>query len=451
MQHRYAAITATAILLQASGPATQAQWQPVGPPAFSAGMVDYPVLAIGPDDAPCVAFSDWTNANKLTAMKYNGGSWQILGNAGFSAGTALDPAIGFNGAGVAYVAYRDMANGQKITVMKLNGTTWEMVGSAGVSAGSGAKPSMAFGPGDTPHVAYVDNANSGNLTVKKYEGGTWNALGAEGYSPIYAADVSLAFNSTGVPYVAYHGNSAGCRVERFENGAWELVGSLANLYNVQVAALCISGDDVPYIAYNDVGDDFHAKVKKMDNGDWALVGAASSGDEDPAQLCMAMDASGTIYVAYADMDLGIRATVKKFTDGSWQALGNQGFTEPATNSLSLALGQWGTPYIGFKDPANSTFRATVMRYEDGTSAVAAHGATADLLLVPNPAQDRVTITGLSTSAQISVWDLTGQQVLPTVMASVNSTLSTHALPAGLYVVKVQADGQSRSLRLVVEK
>ncbi len=452
MLHRYASIAVVTTLLLASSPGAHAQWQPVGPPAFSAGMVDYPVLAIGPDNAPCVVFSDWANGLKLTAMKYNGSSWQILGNAGFSAGNALDPALAFNSAGAAYVAYRDMANGQRITVMQLNGTTWEMVGSAGVSAGSGAKPSIAFGPGDAPCVAYVDNVNSGNLTVKKYEGDAWNALGAEGYSPIYAADVTLAFNSTGVPYVAYHGNSAGCRVERFVNGAWELVGSLANLYNVRVAALCISGDDVPYIAYNDVGDDFHAKVKKLDNGDWTLVGAASSGDEDPDRVCMALDGAGTIYVAYTDMDLGIRATVKKFANGSWQALGNTGFTEPTTNSLSLALDQWGTPYVGFKDPANGTYKATVMRYEDGTNGVDANGpVTAALHLIPNPAQDRVTITGLPASALISIWDITGKQVLPGAKASGSTTLYTEALPEGMYVVKVLADGQSRSLRLVVAR
>lgn len=453
MQAQYTSIALLTAALFVSNPAAHAQWQPVGIPAFSGGMVDYPVLAIGTDNAPCVVFSDWASANKLTAMKYSGSIWQILGTAGFSAGSVMDPTLAINAAGTPYVAYRDMANSQKITVMKLSGNNWEVVGSTGPSSAGGAKPSVAFGPGDVPYVAFADNSFSNNVTVKKFEGGSWIPVGAEGYSPIYAAQIALTFNSTGVPYVAYHGNSAGCQVDRFVNGAWELVGSLANLYNARITDLCIGPDDVPYIVYNDAGDDFHAKVKKMDGGDWTLVGTAvSSGDEDPEQLSMAMDGAGAIYVAYTDMDLGIRATVKKFATGSWQAVGNMGFTEPTTNSLSLALNQAGTPYVGFKDAANNAFKTTVMRYEDGTSAVNEAGlASTGISLLPNPAQDRVTITGLPASAQVSVWDLTGKQVLPTVRATGSTTLRTDVLPAGLYVTKVLADGQSRSLRLVVQR
>lgn len=450
MQAPYTTIALAAALF-ASHPASHAQWQPVGIPAFSTNMVDYPVLAIGTDDLPCVAFSDWAHASKLTAMRYNGNSWQVLGNAGFSAGSVMDPTLAINAAGIPYVAYRDMANSQKITVMKLSGNNWEVVGSIGPSSGGGAKPSLAFGPGDVPYVAFADNSFSNNVTVKKLEGGSWNAVGAEGYSPIYAHQIALAFNSTGVPYVAYHGSSAGCRVERFVNGAWELVGSLANLYNARIADLCIATDDVPYIAYRDVGDNFHAKVKKMDNGDWIQVGTAvSSGDEDPDQLSMAMNGSGSIYVAYTDLDLGTRATVRKFANGSWQTLGNAGFTAPMTNSLGLALDQSGTPFVGFKDADNNTFKATVMRYEDGTSSVAADGlATASLQLMPNPAQGRVTITGLPASAHVALYDPAGKTVLSEVTSHGTYTINTAELHPGMYVVRVQDDTASRSLPLVI--
>lgn len=452
MHARYTSIALTAALF-ISDPAAHAQWQPVGIPAFSAGMVDYPVMAIGTDNAPCMVFSDWTSASKLTAMKYNGSSWQILGNAGFSAGGVMDPTLAINAAGTPYVAYRDMANSLKITVMKLSGSSWEVVGSTGPSSAGGAKPSLAFGPGDVPYVAFADNSFSNNVTVKKFEGGSWIPVGAEGYSPIYAAQIALAFNSTGVPYVAYHGNSAGCRVERFVNGAWELVGSLANLYDARITDLCISPDDVPYIVYNDVGDDFHAKVKKMDGGDWTLVGTAvSSGDENPEELSMAMDGAGAIYVAYTDTDLGIRSTVKKFSTGSWQAVGNMGFTEPMSNSLSLALDQAGTPYVGFKDAANNAFKTTVMRYEDGTSGIASEGsAMSSILMAPNPAQDRTELWGLPSGAVITLFDLLGNQVALPIRATNRATLSTGHLADGLYLVKVQSQGHSRSLRLNIAR
>lgn len=445
-------LSATALFFLGASMAP-AQWQPVGQAMFSSSLTNYNVLAIDADNAPGVAFSDVVNLGKATVMTYSGSSWEVLGNAGFSAGMVMDLAFAYNSAGVPYVAYRDFANGQKATVMKLNGLAWEPVGGVGLSAGGAQHLCLAFGPGDVPYLAYTDVAHGNNLTVKQYTGGAWTLVGTEGGSPITVSELALAFNSAGVPYVAYHGNSAGCRVERFMNGAWELVGSLAALYDARISALCIGSDDVPYIAYNDAGDDFQAKVMKMDGGDWVPVGASvSAGDEDPEPPSMAMDADGMLYVAYRDNDLVYRATVKRFMGGAWQAVGAAGFNANMSTYLTLAVDHGGVAHVGFSDATNSSFKATVMRYQDGTTATAERGPHApSLQLVPNPATGRVALNGAPLGAVVSVFDATGNQVLAPTPAATGTTVETKALPDGIYLVKVETDGLVRTLRLVVAR
>lgn len=456
MQHRYThtrkPLLATALALGCILPTAQGQWAPLGQPGFSQSGASYTAMAIDGSHAPCVVYSDWANLYKATAMRHTGGGWQPMGAAGFSAGSVMDLTMAYTSTGVAHVGYRDMANAQKANVMRFNGSSWEQLGPVGLSAGGARNLSLTFGPGDTPYLAYTDVAQNNHLTVKKYEGGAWVTLGTEGGSAFPAAAVSLAINSAGVPYVAYDGNSAGCRVERYAGGAWELVGTLAALYNVRVSALRFDAADVPYIAYRDVGDDFHVKVKRMENGDWVPVGTAASVDpEDPATTPgLAVDAAGNVYVSYLDNQLVNRATVKKYSNGAWQTVGSAGFTALMTNSLSLGLGQDGVPHVSFEDPSNG-YKTTVMRYADGSTGLAELDGAA-LALMPNPAQDRVAVQGAPAGALITVFDLTGQQVVaPQAVRSDRALVDTSGLVAGLYLVQVQVGALRHGLRLAIER
>ena len=439
------------LALMLSTATIEAQWQPVGVPGFSAGMVEYPDLAIGPDQMPSIVFGDWTSSFKLSAMHYTGTAWQILGNAGFSDGQPMNPTIRYNSAGVPYVAFRDLANGNRITVMKLEGSTWMRVGTNGPSAVAGANPSLAFGTDDTPYVAFTDGSQDNHISVKKFENGEWIGLGAEGFSAITASDITLAMNSDDVPYVAYHGNSAGCSVDRFVNGNWEQVGNITDLYNARITDLAIDANDVPHIAYNDVGEDFHAKVKKFENNAWTQVGpAATAGDESPDRLGMAMHTDGTIYVAYTDTDLSSRTTVKKYSNGTWQLVGDAGFTASTTSELSIAVDQAGMPYVAFKDP-DHTYEATVMRYLDGNTAVQDNVLFATAQLMPNPAQDHIVLTGLPSGSLVTVYDLAGKLWQTSKPLADPYTLTTTDLPAGTYFVQVVATGGQYRVPFVVTR
>lgn len=63
-----------ACLLVVAGLTTKAyaQWQNVGSPSFSEGLVFYTSLAFSPSGEPYVAYYDGGNLGKATVMKFDG-------------------------------------------------------------------------------------------------------------------------------------------------------------------------------------------------------------------------------------------------------------------------------------------------------------------------------------------------------------------------------------------
>jgi hypothetical protein len=64
-----------------------------------------------------MAFDDGTNGSKASVMTYSGSSWVTLGAADFSAGLVNYPSLAVLN-NVPYVAYVDNANSNKATVMR---------------------------------------------------------------------------------------------------------------------------------------------------------------------------------------------------------------------------------------------------------------------------------------------------------------------------------------------
>lgn len=161
-----------ACLLVVAGLTTKAyaQWQNVGSPSFSEGLVFYTSLAFSPSGEPYVAYQDRANSYKATVKKFDGTAWENVGAVGFSAGDVEFTSLVFSPSGEPYVAFMDWANSRKATVMKFNGTTWINVGIAGFSAVQADFTSLAFASNGEPYVAYKDNANNSHkATVMKYE------------------------------------------------------------------------------------------------------------------------------------------------------------------------------------------------------------------------------------------------------------------------------------------
>jgi hypothetical protein len=97
-----------------------------------------------------------------------------------------------------------------------------------------------------------------------------------------------------------------------------------------------------------------------------------------------------------------------------------------------------------KNPAINTTHTVVQ----GTFTEVPEAATETFGLYPNPAHDRITLTGTAPNAQVEVLDPTGKLVFTGRL--VNGSLSIGALEAGAYVARVTDAGIARAARFMVK-
>ncbi len=90
------------------------------------------------------------------------------------------------------------------------------------------------------------------------------------------------------------------------------------------------------------------------------------------------------------------------------------------------------------DPNSSNNQAcmTVTRGEVGINEV----AEGEVRVYPNPANNYITVANAE-GAQVSVFDMSGRQVVNVESASANHTINVANLAKGMYIVRI-ADGQN---------
>ncbi|MBK9148272.1 MAG: VCBS repeat-containing protein [Flavobacteriales bacterium] len=91
---------------------------------------------------------------------------------------------------------------------------------------------------------------------------------------------------------------------------------------------------------------------------------------------------------------------------------------------------------------------TVHEVVQGTFTSAEEAAVVPFGLYPNPAQDRISLTGVAPNAQIEVLDATGKLVLNRRLQS--GTLMIGDLEAGAYVARIIEQGRLRTARFVLQ-
>ena len=306
----------------------QSGWEPYsyGLPGFSPGRAASVSLDINGKGTPFVAFSDFTNKEKVTVMKFNGNGltgWDIVGNPGFSRGIARSVSIAIDQQGTPFVAFQDMAKDQKLTVMKFtdnDDTGWEVVGKAGFTPRSVFSPSLKLDKEDIPHVVYSSGESESKISVVKYTGeGTigWQTLGL----PMFSNEgdcPSLAFDRHGTACVAFRDfdNEQGPTVMRHTGAGtsgWELVGKAGlSCSRASEITLAIEENGTPLVAYADMKDHDKINVKRFVGNVatcWETIGTPTEPFSKPLFLSLAIDVLGKIYVGYQDWNNGRRASV----------------------------------------------------------------------------------------------------------------------------------------------
>ncbi|MRN52667.1 S-layer homology domain-containing protein [Paenibacillus monticola] len=112
-----------------------------------------------------VAYQDFTGVQVKAIDSYEG--WNSYGLGGISESPVQLLALTFDGNNVPYIAFTDTTNAGKVTVKKLKDNTWQKVGAAAFTAGSASELKIQV-INSVPHVAIVDNAQNGKLTVLNF-------------------------------------------------------------------------------------------------------------------------------------------------------------------------------------------------------------------------------------------------------------------------------------------
>lgn len=417
-----------------------AQWQPVGTAGFSAAGIAHPSLAFNSNNEPYIAFKDGANAQKATVMKFDGTNWVIVGTAGFSAGFASYSSLAFNSSNEPYVAYRDN-NLDKLTVKKFDGTNWVTVGTEGFSGDAQEEIiSLAFNSNDEPYVAYTDmtliNNAVNQATVMKFDGTNWVTVGTAGFA--FARDISLAFNGNDEPYVAFHGgNGNKTTVMKFDGTNWVAVGTAGfSASNSEYTSLAFNSNDEPYVAYRDDANSDKVTVMKFNGNNWVAVGMVGFSAGVASYTSLAFNSSNEPYVAFREFVSGNiqnQATVMKFDGTNWVVVGTPGFSAGYADQTNLAINSNGEPYVAYVD-VTQLYKATVMKFGDGTTGVTEVNHNNITMVYPNPANTTLNVEVKETS-NINIINMLGATVAKQKLNSGNNSIDVSTLTKGVYFIQ----------------
>ncbi len=328
--------------------------------------------------------------------------------------------VTFDPAGNLYIA--DFGN-QRIRMINTSGiiTTIAGNGSAGYSGDGG--PATAADLSD-PFGTAIDAA--GNVYIADYTNNRIRMVNTSGIISTFAGNGTPAYGGDGGPATA------------------------ASIYDA--TGICFDPAGNLYIA-----DYYNNRIRMVNTSGiistFAGNGVASySGDGGPATAAeinqpvdVMIDASGNIYAQeWAGFRIrkistaGIITTYVGTGIAGYSGDGGQATAAQINYSLGLAFDAAGDLLIS--DEANNRIRMVTPAPLGINSA-----KTTDFDVYPNPANDNLTIqlAGTSSKTVITMYNISGQEVLNTVKENTsNFSINVASLAAGTYLLKLQADDGS---------
>jgi trimeric autotransporter adhesin len=381
--------------------------------------------------------------------RWDGSAWHPLGEGmgGWNA-TVHTLAEGPDGSLYGGGAFTLAGGAPARNVARWDGSAWHPLG----SGLSGRVTALAVGAGGDLYAGggFWEADGLPARRVARWDGTRWHPMG-EGFEA--GLITALARTPDGSVYAAFDLPSVGMDrsrgLMRWDGQAWHPVGEGSP---GSIRALLVGEDGALYA----VGQGFHdpsspqtfaPPMARWDGERWDLVGTGIQGSADA--ISQAPD--GSLYV-------GGGVGVVRWDGQTWQAVAGA----PSHGVLALAHSQDGGLYVGGRFlragdlPAPYIARATGLPVSAG--APAASRAALELEApYPNPALGAVTLWFTLPEAgpvRLTVYDLLGREALRVVEGVLpagghETRVSVQGLPAGVYVLRLEAGGEARSRRLVV--
>ncbi len=172
-----------------------------------------------------------------------------------------------------------------------------------------------------------------------------------------------------------------------------------------------------------------------------------AGDVDYYRFVITTGGTATITLSTlpADYDLRLYSS-----DGTTQlAISQNGGTTSETISGTFAAGTYFVQVYGYNNANNATSCYT-LRVATGTASREAELITRPTEVFPNPVTSVLTVKlgDIKGNADIGLFDMYGRRVLQATTGKSVTTLPMESLPAGVYVLKIVADGKEESFKVI---
>jgi len=162
---------------------------------------------------------------------------------------------------------------------------------------------------------------------------------------------------------------------------WETVGPGTGLGEVLCCQIAVSPDNVVHVAYQDLGLQGRAVVRRLEGIDWTDVGPVATASVGQAWYDrIGFRPGGEVLLASRDYGVSGKANVRRYrpATGTWTNFGDWGASAGEAHFTDFATAPDGTSYLVFADRTTSPAdRATVRRSDGGAwTVVGAPGASA---------------------------------------------------------------------------
>lgn len=389
-----------------AGPAIVPGWEEIGVSSATAGGISNndgvsitPSLALSLDGAPIVAWADYIEDDyaDIYLRRWDGSAWVEMGGSASGGGVSnnegdsWEPSLAVGPDGAPVVAWSDNSTGDyEIYVRRWDGTAWVEIGSGSASGGgisdnggNSWEPSLAFGPDGTPVVAWSDYSGGNfDIYVRRWDGSAWVEIGgsASGHGLSQtsgdSADPSLAIGPDGAPVVAWSDNTTDryeIYVRRWNGSAWiEMgagsasgIGLSLNGGDSNAPSLAIGPDGAAVAVWSGAGgNSHHIYGLRWDGSAWMEMAGSASGDgiSNPANWSgypsLALSADGSPVVTWmSNLSGPYQIYAKRWNAAAWLEIGQGSAADGGISGLggweggaypSIAIGPDDRPIIAWQ-------------------------------------------------------------------------------------------------------
>jgi hypothetical protein len=324
-------------------------WSAVGSAGFTSALFTSSSIRIGKADQPYVLFVE---SGKISVWKFNSVAWDSVGNRRFATISGT-PAIGFDTSGSPYVVFSDPTNLNRATVMKFNGSAWAQISPFGGLSTLGAS-SYDIEVDSSMNVLYFKfNDTAQGPTVKKYDGTNWFPVGAQGSLTGIGDDLSV--NSTGTPYLSLR-RADSALVMKFDGSNWIQVSSSIKKATGGNTYLTLLHDTIPALGHHFLPYGSKPVVSQYGASGWTKIGPYGFVPggipvynnfflPSVKRLLTTFNSNNVAHVVFSDSSYSGKLSLMKFTGGAWVYAGPPAFSASMGIPAQFEKGKNDTLYI----------------------------------------------------------------------------------------------------------